>query len=397
MNYKLKLLTDDPKESNDKESENHFMIGSTDGIVKVNGTLDFERRKKYTFKVSVTDDPLNPLNGTTILVIKIEDENDNKPIFDNDNGYHFVVKENQSEGIVVGKVSALDADISENYKKVVYSTDKNNSIFTINKTNGKIRALKKLDRERKDEYTFAIKAGNVDREGFFVSEMVSWVNVKVTVEDINDNFPVFIFPNATHHRVHISEKINIGDIIARCRAVDADTGINAQLIYSIVKGNKQHAFKINANDGIVKAAQNIREILKNTSHYHNSSSKHHSIFHLTIKASDSGIKSLSSKADLYIHFKHSSASISASGSSSWKNFWGMFKYVPFFLITLAGIVGCVLVVGCLFCAMYFFCKISKKQKVPRVFRENKMCLVENFKVIFKFFSKYFYFMNKIIY
>lgn len=369
------------KKANSVANRDNFIIGANNGLVRVNAKLDHERMNRYVYKVIVSDRAATALTGTTILVIKVDDENDNAPVFDKKEKYNFKVRENKREGFVVGRVSASDADKSEEFKKVYYAFERKNEDFKINETSGEIGLLRRLDREENETHLMSVNAGNIDEEGYFIRNLVSAANVTVTVADVNDNHPLFNFPNATHHLVPIDTEVAtvVGGVVGRCGAVDADKGNNAEVVYSIVEGNDNNAFKIESKTCEIQVARNLLEVPNNSSNSHNTSAKQHSVYQLVLQATDSGTPSLSSTADLTIHFNHTPPNIAAHKEKGWGRIGNAVVFLPFFLIVLVCIAGCAVVVGCIFCGMFIFCRFSKKNKMSRALHSNKMYLVEKYK------------------
>ena len=60
------------------------------------------------------------LSGTSLLVVRILDVNDERPLFDKPS-YHFTISENRPVGSPVGTVRATDQDLSPSYSRIVYS------------------------------------------------------------------------------------------------------------------------------------------------------------------------------------------------------------------------------------------------------------------------------------
>ncbi|XP_076458556.1 cadherin-99C-like [Babylonia areolata] len=87
-------------------SQNDFLIGSSDGTVRNRARLDFETRPSYSLVIFVQDQSLR--SATTTLSVTVTDINDNNPSFLNAS-YVFFVPENQA-GYIVGSVEAIDRD-----------------------------------------------------------------------------------------------------------------------------------------------------------------------------------------------------------------------------------------------------------------------------------------------
>lgn len=69
----------------------------------------------------------------------------------------------------------------------------------------------------------------------------------MSFQDQNDNAPYF---NQTFFNVSLMENTDIDYPIVRLYAFDEDSGTNAELVYSIVSGNEEKKFIVNA-DGVI--------------------------------------------------------------------------------------------------------------------------------------------------
>ncbi|CAH1400249.1 unnamed protein product, partial [Nezara viridula] len=127
----------------------------------------------------------------SVVRIKIEDINNNAPIFEK-TWYDFDVPEGSYKSFGIGKVTAIDADFGQN-GNVTYSIlqkKENFSIFPfkVGPQNGEITVSGELDRETIDLYSFKVLAQD---NGPFDNRMRSTVEVMVRITDVNDNPPVF--------------------------------------------------------------------------------------------------------------------------------------------------------------------------------------------------------------
>uniref|UniRef100_A0A8C6TIH5 Protocadherin 1 n=1 Tax=Neogobius melanostomus TaxID=47308 RepID=A0A8C6TIH5_9GOBI len=73
--------------------------------------------------------------------------------------------------------------------------------------------------------------------------------IEVQVTDINDNAPSF---SPVVFEVDFAEENQPGDKVLEVIAADADSGTNAELIYSIVEGTARHLFEIDSASGTVR-------------------------------------------------------------------------------------------------------------------------------------------------
>ena len=100
-----------------------------------------------------------------------------------------------------------------------------------------------LDRERKSVYNFTLQA--MDRG---TPPKSSITHLLIYINDVNDHKPEF---EQDRYTVSISETIPVGSFVANLIATDGDSGINAELTYSIVSGNNNDWFKIDTTSGLV--------------------------------------------------------------------------------------------------------------------------------------------------
>lgn len=75
------------------------------------------------------------------------------------------------------------------------------------------------------------------------------MKVNITIEDINDNSPVF---DNSNYNVSVKEEIAVNSTILQLRASDRDTGRNGEILYKISTNQPekvQELFFVNENTG----------------------------------------------------------------------------------------------------------------------------------------------------
>ena len=257
--------------------DNHFAIDPQTGHLKTKSSLDRESRASYLFEVHISDDKRRDWTCKSEVEILLSDVNDESPKFSSTQ-YSVNVPEDSTVGIIVGKVTATDADLGAN-RRVRYTLQTKSEEFEIDEKNGIIRLAKTLDRESKQVYNLTVKAYDSG-----ASQLFSSAYFIVNVLDINDNPPEF---QRQAYFANISENASIGDEVLKVFATSKDTGINAEIKYLISSGNENGTFVINSKSGVISVAKELDyETVRE--------------YFMTIRAEDGGIPMLSSEAHVTI-------------------------------------------------------------------------------------------------
>ncbi|XP_004472027.2 protocadherin-18 isoform X1 [Dasypus novemcinctus] len=228
----------------------HFKLQNTyenNYLILTNATLDREKRSEYSLTVIAEDKGTPSLSTVKHFTVQINDINDNPPHFQRSR-YEFIISENNSPGAYITTVTATDPDLGENGQvtyTILESFILGNSIttyVTIDPSNGAIYALRIFDHEEVSQITFVVEA----RDGGSPKQLASNTTVVLTIIDENDNVPVVIGPVLHNNTAEISipKGAESGFHVTRIRAIDRDSGVNAELSCSIVAGNEENTFII---------------------------------------------------------------------------------------------------------------------------------------------------------
>ncbi|XP_028399799.1 protocadherin Fat 4-like isoform X2 [Dendronephthya gigantea] len=273
----------------DGNEDGKFEIATkdVDGInvaeISVSGGLDRELTEYYTLTISVSD---GELESNCTLQIRVEDVNDNDPIF-NPTSYAASVPENSVAGSPILKVTASDEDLDEN-ADITFAITSTQVYFTIDPKSGEITTTaEKLDRETKSSYGFQVSATDIDGRK-------SEANVLITVSDENDNTPIF---NPLSYETTITEGPDSrGKSVVTVAATDKDEGVNKEIVYSITRGNIGDTFTINNKTGEITVANEVDREIQGLG----TNTRGHKAFSLTVMASDLGNKPLASTTEVAI-------------------------------------------------------------------------------------------------
>ncbi|XP_065574069.1 fat-like cadherin-related tumor suppressor homolog isoform X5 [Artemia franciscana] len=255
-----------------------FSIDSTSGEVKIARMLDRESQSKYRLVSHVQDLDKLLWECTADVIIIVSDVNDNRPQFKVENLTALVPEDLEVKSLIT-KVHASDYDEGNN-RRVRYSfpasTDDH---FMINDVSGIITLAKSLDRESNIMHNLTVIAKDQGSP-----QLSSTAFVTVVVLDVNDNPPEF--ESKTYFSA-VPEDAHLGTEVIKVFATSLDTGVNAEIIYSILGGNEHRKFTIDPNTGSVTLVEGLDFERAND-------------YYLTIQAIDRGTPPLSNHATLNI-------------------------------------------------------------------------------------------------
>ncbi|KAM9795003.1 protocadherin Fat 2 [Neosynchiropus ocellatus] len=220
-----------------------FMISPRTGILVTTGKFDYESKARYEFDVVA-----NHGEAETHIVVEIKDENDNSPQFAR-NSYEASLDENSPVGSSVLKVIATDRDKGKNGFVTYAIADSAPLPFTIDPFSGVISTSEHMDYElMKRRYHLRIWASDSGTPFSRVSECL----VTITLNNINDNFPLFekVDCNAT-----VPADTPAGHTVVEVSAIDLDE--LQQLRYIIESGNELQLFTMDSVSGSVTLKQAI--------------------------------------------------------------------------------------------------------------------------------------------
>ncbi|XP_062584769.1 protocadherin Fat 4-like [Saccostrea cucullata] len=89
---------------------NNIKIGLNDGVIKVARALDHEERSNYYLTIKIQDSVNSALVYNKNVYVKVNDLNDNTPLFQSTTITFTNVVENSPVGLTIGQIPATDAD-----------------------------------------------------------------------------------------------------------------------------------------------------------------------------------------------------------------------------------------------------------------------------------------------
>ncbi|XP_075221903.1 DE-cadherin-like [Lycorma delicatula] len=188
-----------------------------------------------------------PPTGTRLTI-----QDNHKPMFTNCSRYQPTVKEEENPDVFVFQVTAADKDPPENGGKITYTFVSNPGErvkFNIDPDTGIIRTNKHMfDRDepsREKEVYLTVRATDNGRP-----RLDDVCTIKVTIEDINDNTPVF---DKVNYVESVPQDLAPGREVMRISATDIDDGNNSIVLYDLeprVKMDDKY-FHIDRNTGVI--------------------------------------------------------------------------------------------------------------------------------------------------
>ncbi|XP_061684884.1 protocadherin Fat 1a isoform X3 [Syngnathoides biaculeatus] len=262
------------------DTESRFLAEMETGWLLVYSPLDRETKDHYTLNVTVYDLGIPQKSSSRLLDVKILDANDNSPQFLQDS-YSVEISESMPLGTEIIQVDATDKDQGKN-GMVRYAILGGTDHFAINAESGVVTVTKPMDRELHPVYTLKIAARDQAENE---PQLVSTVQLKITLEDVNDNPPKFIPPN---YHVKVREDLPVGTVVMWLEAHDPDVGSSSQIRYSLMD-NGDGNFEVDKLSGAVRIVQNLDYETRQ-------------VYNLTAKAKDKGKPiSLSSTCFVEVH------------------------------------------------------------------------------------------------
>ncbi|XP_072460573.1 desmocollin-1 isoform X2 [Notamacropus eugenii] len=237
----------------DKEPFNLFYIDRDTGDIFCTRSVDRETYDSFQITGYATTPDGYSTDLPLPLLIKVEDDNDNAPCFED--MITFNVIENCRVGTSVGQVVATDRDEPDTlHTRLKYTILKqipeNPKHFAIHPDTGVITTILPPDRETCPTYKLHVEARDMAGQSFGLS---STAVLTIDIRDENDNAPTF---RKTSYVTEVEEnKINVEILRMDIEDKDLPNTPHSRAKYIILKGNENGQFQIttdsNTNEGIL--------------------------------------------------------------------------------------------------------------------------------------------------
>uniref|UniRef100_A0A672QAW7 FAT atypical cadherin 1 n=1 Tax=Sinocyclocheilus grahami TaxID=75366 RepID=A0A672QAW7_SINGR len=247
---------------------NKFLLDPTSGDISVQNATQL--RSRYRLTVQVSD---GSFTGTATVKVSVKENKGHNLKFTHEI-FTAYVQENSVEKKTLAILSVVGYRVNE---PLFYSILNPNSKFEIGRTSGVLFSTGiPFDREEQDLFEMFVEVTKEPR-----LNGTAHVLVRVHVEDVNDNAPVFV---DQPYNVIIPIDKTVGSVFRKVTTVDKDIGRNAEVTYYL-KGHDKY-FQVSPSGEIsLKRPLELKSIGK---------------FVINIAAQDGGEPPLFSKAEVVI-------------------------------------------------------------------------------------------------
>ncbi|XP_038652270.1 protocadherin-10-like isoform X33 [Scyliorhinus canicula] len=211
------------------------------------GDIDRENVPEYNITIICTDAGHPPLSTAKTIRVLLTDINDNAPRFTQPS-FTIYVTENNVIGASIGAVSAFDPDSKQN-AELSYSLFDSQihglpalTFVSINAVSGEMSAHQSFDFEQLTSFEVHVRVRDSGSP-----PLSSNVTVNVIIVDQNDNAPVIVSPSPIKGSAaedNIPRSAEPGYLVAKVTATDADSGLNAQLVYQLYQPTDESLFTV---------------------------------------------------------------------------------------------------------------------------------------------------------
>ena len=222
-----------------------FDIASSTGILSFKTTPDYEMARDadgdniYEVLVTVSDGFAGTVDVSAVVMVTVSDVNDNAPVF-TETSYSV------DERVSVVQILVTDADGTVAHNTLTYSmaeAGNDNALFSIDTDTGELSFKTAPDYENPAD-TFAVGGAMAGDNVYVVLLTVTdgsppiIQTVEITVNDTNDNAPVF-----TRTNYMVDEGISTVQILAE--------DVDGTIAYSLGTGGDSALFSINSGTGVL--------------------------------------------------------------------------------------------------------------------------------------------------
>ncbi|NWH61172.1 CADN protein, partial [Geococcyx californianus] len=225
-----------------------------DGTIFPATRLDYERPNHlHEFVIMAVDKGEEPKTGTATVRIHVSNVNDEAPEF-SQQIYRSFVSEDAGPNTLIATVNAIDSDGDGVTYSILSGNQKGN--FVIDPKKGLVRLRSSpFPKLQGTQYVLNVTATDDNASGGPHS-LTSTAQVVVTIDDVNNNKPIFQKCQYYRENAYVLENQPPGTVVLQVEATDADEGANGVVKYGLMhRGGVLPAFSIHPDTGVLTTAQ----------------------------------------------------------------------------------------------------------------------------------------------
>ncbi|CAL8351640.1 unnamed protein product [Lota lota] len=262
----------------------YFTLNKDTGVISLSRSLHGKANSIITMAISAQDGgglvaPISARVNISVVAGVVA-----PPVFQHSQ-YHFTVSEDAMRGVLVGVVQAsVKIGSSKDILYTISSGDPT-GYFSVDPDTGALRTSLPLDHEAQPTLDLEVQACSGSPPAY------GQTRVRITVADVNDNAPLFL-PSSSESLL-LPEQTEMGVVVYRVQADDADSGANGQLTFDLDLSSPggsgvQRMFSIDRGSGEIRLVGSLS---------YESAPR----FDLRVTARDGGVPQRSSVLTLVVH------------------------------------------------------------------------------------------------
>nr|XP_009680681.1 PREDICTED: protocadherin-16 [Struthio camelus australis] len=208
-----------------------FSVERSSGAVRLIGALQYEASAAYGLAIVARDGGIPQLSSTFTLLVHVQAEHDNGPIFDTLT-YRVEVREGVPVSTRFLQVRALARDAEATTLTYHLRADGDAASFGIMPESGWLYVKSALDREMRDLYVLTVLASAGGSGAGGEARKTGTSTVRISITDENDNSPRL---SEDRYFFTIPENQAPGSSVGRVMASDRDAGQNSRLTYRLLQ------------------------------------------------------------------------------------------------------------------------------------------------------------------
>lgn len=209
--------------------DNHFGLFAIENHTIVTQSPLAGRSGEYNIRIVAQDGGTPQQSATAMFIIEVVNTNHNPPVFDilsdisltenTDDDYTFTVIDGDTGNEGIAMLPIISGEFANNFS-ITMGSSRNEFV---------LQTVVPLDREEEDNLLITL---TVSDSGSAMFRRTATTNVTINVNDTNDNSPVI--ENLTPGmRIPVAETSPSGHFVYQVNATDRDSGINAELTFTI--------------------------------------------------------------------------------------------------------------------------------------------------------------------